>query len=168
MKKKILFAALMGALLTGCGEKVIDTPIVDWNPVNITIYATDSAGNSIIQPQMPGMSLTFKGQEYTVTERHMWYDSILSTKFYMPTMYGLYPESYQNAGDTTKYYRLVFGEIDGAADMDEDIILKWPNGTTDVIHYHCSDHNVFKISCNRNWKLNGKKHDGGGFYFSGK
>ncbi len=146
----------------------LDSPIVDWYPVNITIYATDSSGNSIIQPQMPGMSLTFKGQEYTVTERHMWYDSILNTRAYMPVMYGLYPESYYNDGDTVKHYRLIFGEIDGAADMDEDITLKWPNGTTDVIRYHCSDHNGRKLTVKRSWKLNGKSHDGGVFSFSGK
>lgn len=50
MKKKIMFAALICALFTGCEERILDSPIVDWYPVNITIYATDSLGNSIIQP----------------------------------------------------------------------------------------------------------------------
>ena len=161
--KRTLFAiaALASAILCGCDT---ESPIVDWYPVNIYIYASDSAGQSIIQPDMPGMTLTFKGETYTVRDSRTPNDSI-HTRAYMPVMYGLYAE----AVDTTanpKEYRLCFGEIDGAADMDEDITLNWPDGSTDVIHYHCSDHNESKITVKRTWKLNGREHSGNTFYFS--
>lgn len=66
-------------------------------------------------------------------------------------------------------YRLVFGEIDGAADMDEDIVLNWPDGSKDVTHYHCSDHREGRHpKCNRSWELNGSEHEGNTFRFSGK
>jgi len=159
MIKKIVFAALSCFILTGCEN---DDYIVDWAPVNLYIYATDSVGNSIIQPDMPGMTLTYKGETYTVKDRNE-----VQTRAYLATLYGLYA---QKDYDTySAGYRLVFGEIDGAADMDEDIILNWPDGSTDTIHYHCSDHKERKNpTCNRSWKLNGKPHDGNYFRFTGK
>ena len=159
MIKKLVFAALLGILMCGCDN---DGYIVDWSPVNIYIYATDSVGNSIIQPDMPGMSLTYKGETYTVKD----YNEI-HTRAYLAILYGLYAQKDYDTYSTG--YRLVFGEIDDAADMDEDITLNWPDGSTDVIHYHCSDHREGKHpSCDRSWKLNGKKHDSGVFYFTGK
>ncbi|MBO7112117.1 MAG: leucine-rich repeat domain-containing protein [Bacteroidaceae bacterium] len=166
-KNKTLFAiaALACTFFSGC-EIIEDDRIVDWAPVNIYIYATDSAGQSIIRPDMPGMTLTFKGETYSVKDTRDPNDSI-HTRAYMPFMYGLFAE----AVDTTanpKEYRLYFGEIDGAADMDEDITLNWPDGTIDVIHYHCSDHNESKLTVNRTWELNGKDHDGSTFHFNDK
>lgn len=129
--------------------------IIDWAPVVVSILAYDNAGKSIISPEMPGMSLTFKGETYTVTEY---------TKEYVPYMFGLLAIK-KTDGD----YYLGFGEIDGAADMDEDLVLNWPDGSTDTIHYHCSDHkNERYPSCNRSWKLNGEDHGGDVFVFTGK
>lgn len=173
MIKKLVFAALSALMFAGCEELNNDYPIVDWYPVEVYIYASDDNGNSIVQPDMPGMSLTFQGETYTVkdwTEYKRWQDSIRLTRAYMAVMRGFLAQKYILEDDSTSCgYRLYFGEIDGAADMDEDITLNWPDGTSDVIHYHCSDHKEGKNpSCNRSWKLNGKKHDGGVFYFTGK
>lgn len=129
--------------------------IVDWAPVNVYIQATDNDGNSIISDDMPGMSLTFKGEIYTVQP---------ATKDYLAIMEGLVAE--KNAEGV---FQLRFGEIDGSADMDEDLVLRWPDGSTDTIHYHCSDHRARRNpSCNRYWKLNGVDHDGAVFIFTGK
>ena len=173
--KKLVFAVLLGISLSGCEFKeiIVENPIVDWYPVNISIYANDNNGNSIIGPEMPGMSLTFKGETYTVrdwTEHNRWQDSMLVTRAYMAVMRGLLAEKYFDSEDSTSLsYRLYFGEIDGAADMDEDITLSWPDGSTDVIHYHCSDHREGKNPrCNRSWKLNGQPHEGSHFHFTGK
>ena len=92
--------------------------IVDWAPVNVYIQATDNDGNSIISDDMPGMSLTFKGEIYTVQP---------ATKAYLARMEGLVAE--KNAEGV---FQLRFGEIDGSADMDEDLVLRWPDGSTDV------------------------------------
>ena len=162
-KKKSLFAfTALAFILCGC-EKNIYSPIVDWTPVTIHIYATNSTGQSMIQPSMPGMSLTFKGETYSVMDKEAYYDSI-RTRAYLAVMHGLLAEVVDSTANP-KVYRLSFGEIDGAVDMDEDITLNWPNGSTDVIHYHCSNHNERKITVKRTWKLNGKDHDGGVFRF---
>lgn len=164
--KACLSSFLCAVLFTGCEEIIGGGDwIVDWAPVNVYIEAVDADGNSIISPDMPGMTLTFRGETYTVKGDE---DSARSaTRAYMPTMYGLVARLWEEDGTTS--YRLVFGEINGAADMDEDLVLEWPDGSTDVIHYHCSDHREGRNpKCDRSWKLNGRKHDGSVFQFSGK
>lgn len=87
------------------------------------------------------------------------------TKTYLARIYGLFAVP---TTDKQGYY-LQFGEIDGAADMDTDIVLNWPDGSEDTIHYHCSDHREGRHpKCSRSWKLNGKAHDGNTFSFTGK
>ncbi|MBO4340308.1 MAG: hypothetical protein J5835_02620 [Bacteroidales bacterium] len=141
--------------------------IVDWAPVEITIAAFDADGNSIISPEMPGMSLTFKGETYTVKEWGSQYEP--ESKAYLAIMAGLLAKPIQGEGGQCEGYQLWFGEIDGAADMDEDIVLNWPDGSRDVIHYHCSDHREWPSpKCNRSWKLNGGKHGSSHFEFNGK
>lgn len=157
----LLITVFIALSLSGCD---FDDWIVDWAPVNIYIEAVDSDDNSIISPQMPGMTLTFRGETYTVIDM----DSVArrhATKTYLAVMEGLVAQpSMEIDGKTV--YRLVFGEIDGAADMDEDIVLSWPDGSRDVIHYHCSDHKEGRNpKCKRSWKLNGKEHEGNTFRF---
>ena len=158
----VFLMVLCAIIFTGCE---IDSYIVDWAPVEIYIHATDSIGKSIIKPDMPGMTLTFKGETYTVKDWDQ-RDEEKATRAYLARLYGLYAQ-HCSISDSTKYM-LYFGEIDGAADMDEDIVLKWPDGSTDIIHYHCSDHNERKIMCNRSWKLNGQRHNNNEFIFTGK
>ena len=124
-----------------CAASSCELPIVDWTPVMIYIEATDAEGHSIISPDMPGMSLTFKGKTYTVQEPGV------RTRAYAAIMSGLTAVPVSQTGDQTGdqaggqvEYQLQFGEIDGADDMDEDITLDWPDGSKDVIHYHCSGH----------------------------
>ena len=166
ISKLISFIAILTCfLLSGC-EEIVNEYIVDWAPVNIYIYATDKEGNSIIEPDMPGMTLTYKDRTYSVNDWNNRYDT--PTKAYLAQLYGLFAQEVE-VRDSVTTYRLIFGEIDGAADMDEDIILNWPDGSVDTIHYHCSDHKGGKnFKCNRSWKLNGKKHEGNEFTFTGK
>lgn len=155
------FFIVISSLSTSCNK---NSPVeVDWAPVIIYIYATDTNGNSIISDNMPGMTLSFKGTTYTVKDWETAVTESLKTKAYYARMIGLAAQP-DNDG-----YRLFFGEIDGAADMDENIILSWPDGSQDTIHYHCSDHRYGKEpSCNRSWTLNGKAHEGSTFTFTGK
>ena len=166
--KKILIGilAMTAMLAAGCEEVLGDDWVVDWAPVNVYIEASDADGNSIISPDMPGMTLTFKGETYPV--RDVEHRAAAGTRAYLAIMEGLIAQPWMEV-DGVILYRLVFGEIDGAADMDEDLVLNWPDGSRDVIHYHCSDHREGRNpKCNRSWKLNGEKHEGNTFRFSGK
>ena len=165
MKPLRLLPLFLLLLVTGSCEVIPDDGwLVDWSPVDVIIEAVDAGGNSIISPDMPGMSLTFKGETYTVKTRQPEYE--LPRKAYLAIMYGLIATPWVVDEEGNQQYRLVFGEIDGAKDMDEDLILNWPDGSKDVIHYHCSDHREGRNPrCNRSWKLNGKEHDGVVFKF---
>ena len=146
-------------LLAACDNE--NDRIVDWAPVDISITATDMYGNDLLDPLsnssiVYGTTLTFKNKTYEVE-----YDIINhydGAKAYMPYMYGLQLDT-TRVGEE-RLCRLLFGEIDGGADMDEDLVINWGNGTSDVINYHCWNHNERKISCKREWKVNGKKMDG--------
>lgn len=163
MMRMILLSLLIISAFaaTGCDEI-----IVDWYPVDVYIEATDVDGNSIISPDMPGMTLTFKGVTYAV--KGVENPNEEGTKYYLAIMNGLIAQPWKEVDGKT-LYQLVFGEIDGAEDMDEDLVLDWPDGSRDVIHYHCSDHRKWpSIGCKRSWKLNGENHPGGIFRFYGK
>lgn len=135
--------------MTGCDNDVM----VDWGPVDVVIYADDAQGNDIIKADMPGTTLTFMGKSYSVTSQ---------TRAYKPNFQGLVFVQ----GDSLSKNCLWFGEIDGAADMDEDMVLTWSDGSKNVIHYHCSDHKEGRrSSCKRSWKLDGASHKDGVFHF---
>ena len=162
--------ALAGLVFTtSCEEIAPFGMIVDWAPVEITIEAFDDAGNSIISPEMPGMSLTFKNQVFYIKHDEPVREEEVQTKAYMAIMEGLVARPIQNEQGEIARYILWFGEIDGAKDMDEDIVLNWPDGSSDTIHYHCGNHREWpEPKCDRSWKLNGQKHSGSNFIFNGK
>lgn len=158
MKKIIcFFVAAMVIVLSGCkgNEEEEEIWIVDWNPVIVYVYAEDAHGNDLIKSDMPDMTISFKGKTYPVKPQKE-----VEGRYYLPTFYGFYfQEASEYSKDPVAKNRLVFGEIDGALDMDEDMILTWPDGTTNTIHYHCSDHKDQQhATCNRWWKLDGKEH----------
>ena len=74
----IAFIALFAFFATACEGLIPGSLIVDWAPVEITIEAYDAAGNSIISPDMPGMSLTFKGTTYEVQDPASLHDECCS------------------------------------------------------------------------------------------
>ena len=136
--------------------------MVDWTPVTLGIYAYDADNHSIVSADMPGMTLTYQDKTYTVQEAgedfHDW------TKALPAIFYGFLAVT-DGKGEPYLY----FGEIDGARDYDEDIVLHWPDGSEDTIHYHCSNHREWPtVDCNRYWQLNGQPHEGSRFTFRGK
>lgn len=131
--------------------------IVDWAPVSLTIKVVDGHGTDLLNPDNPdnmidGTTITFKGKTYEATREQSPQYAEITTRAYAPIMYGLYLSKPLNGAGG---YVLVFGEIDGAADMDEDLVVTLPDGTVGTIHYHCSKHNERKLSCKRSWKFNG-------------
>ena len=170
--KRLIYLCIAAVMLVGCDkEELPDDIIVDWTPVYIVIHAVDSDGNDIIKEDMPDMTLTFRDETYHVDNLYETTTRAIAPRFWglyfirandvdgRSNPYGVYNPSQQNC--------LVFGELDGSKDMDEDILLTWPDGSKNTIHYHCSDHKVSRkeISCKRTWKLDGKSHEGYVFEF---
>ena len=58
--------------------------------------------------------------------------------------------------DNNDDYKLV----DGACDLDEDLVITWPDGKQNTIHYHCSDHHeTGEVSCTRWYALDGVRQE---------
>ena len=158
----VLIACVSGLLITaGCEVLGFDKQ-VDWALVHFVIEATDAEGNSIISPDMPGMSLSFQGESYTVEEAQ---SPAANSR---PYRFLALPARAEDGSPSDEYY-LWFGEIDGAKDMDEDIVLNWPDGSMDIIHYHYSNHHKWpQAGCTQIITLNGVEQEFSRFKFTGK
>lgn len=159
-------ACLCGLLLSGCLELGNEDYIVDWAPVSLYIYVTNEAGESIVEPEMPGLTLTYRGETFEVLPPEWETEFYGKTRAYMPMMYGLVFQKgsyYSKEKDAPN--RLMFGELDGGHALDEDIVLTWPDGSTNTIHYHCGNHNERKLKRTIRWELDGKKHYSNEFTF---
>lgn len=169
----LIMSTVLMVSLTGCeiGEGVE----VDWAPVSIFLRVVDSEGTDLLNPENPnnvidGTSITFKGNTYNASRQ--WYETrnpfeMPATKAIFAPLYGLFlvnGEMFSNHSETAGF-SLFFCEIDGAIDMDEDLVVTLSNGMTGTIHYHCSNHNERKLRCDRSWKFNGAKHEGNIFTF---
>ena len=169
----LIMSTVLMVSLTGCeiGEGVE----VDWAPVSIFLRVVDSEGTDLLNPENPnnvidGTSITFKGNTYNASRQ--WYETgnpfeMPATKAIFAPLYGLFlvnGEMFSNHSETAGF-SLFFGEIDGAIDMDEDLVVTLSNGMTGTIHYHCSNHNERKLRWDRSWKFNGAKHEGNIFTF---
>ena len=158
-----------------CCEKNGEGMLVDWAPVSIYLRVVDGEGSDLLDPMNPsnlidGTSITFKGETYEASRQ--WYETgqsyeMPATKAIFAPLYGLFlvnGEMFHNNSETAGF-SLFFGEIDGAADMDEDLVVTLPDGTTGTIHYHCSKHDERKLTCDRSWKFNGNDIAGNIFTF---
>jgi len=173
MKRIAILSLLAAMLLSGCNifeSTHEDTPLVDWYPVNLILIVEDKDGNDMLDPTRAGnyasgTTISYKGETYgvyTLQPGEAW--SQAPTKAYLARMKGLRlaQDNLQLSETEKRYgYFLVFGQIDGALDLEEDLVVKWNDGTEDVIHYSCSDHKVEKqkdgtwlIECQRSWQLN--------------
>lgn len=168
----ILFAWLSTITLTSCD--VFSEQEVDWMPVEVKLKVIDEQGTDLLDPENPnnmidGTTITYKGQTYAAS-RERWDDwlwnNLLETRAILAQIHGLFLMRDDIIGlSTQKGFTLLFGDIDGAKDMDEDLVVTLPNGDTGIIHYHCSNHNERKLKCDRTWTFNGKKTDGKIFTF---
>ncbi|GEM_PF-2898284 len=137
--------------------------IVDWTPVLIEISVKDKAGIDLLNPKNPDNVLdctaTYQGKTYEVSTPLIETETTQANTRALPVNW--YGFCLKKVNEEGIFYRLTFGEIDGAADLDEDIVLSWPDGRKTTIHYHCSDHKVTKsgISVDRYFLVDGKKQE---------
>ncbi len=139
-KTRLLFVMLLAAV-----GLMVNSCIMDWVPVQIKVYVTDSNGTDLLDPSyeknlLDGVTMTYRGDVYQLTA---------TTKYYMPTFYGF--ELYTDK-DGKNY--LYFGELDGADEYDDDFIITWKDGTQDIIHYK---RNIAFTNAYEKMFLNGKK-----------
>ncbi len=148
--RTLLLAAIV--VMCGCRADMIvdDDMVVDWYPVDIMIYVKDADGNDLLNSD----NENFLGTKVEAE----WLDKLYTythpqTKMYMPMWNGLTLRR-NNKG---RYY-LVLGELAGNEEYDDDLTLRWPDGSQDVIHYK-NRVNHITIDATRTFLLNGEKCD---------
>lgn len=169
MKKIVLLiiSLLILGSISSCDRTMGgDGVIVDWAPVNVFIKLQDKSGTDLLNPDNPnnlidGATITFKGETYEVSR--LWYESNIpfthpETKVYLAEIYGLFliKDSMFLIGKEDGF-SLIFCEIDGVRNMDEDLVVTFRDGTSGTIHYHCDKHSTKRLTCERYWKFNGQK-----------
>ena len=136
-----LLLAIHVTMLSGCKKDDGTTKIWDINPVTVSVTATDTQGNDLLNPQTPGalevgkIKALYKGEEYACDEK------LAASKAVLPCFYGLKTEK-----SALGICLLRFGELEGAQSYtNESVTIIWPDGSSD------------QISFNRDfrWKANG-------------
>ena len=153
MKLKSFLATLTAAvmLMSSCGDDdEKDAPIgmvTDWAPIiiNFSVENLDGSVNYVndnFNDIIHTTTLTYKDKTYSVEENKL-------SKTYMPFFDGLIIVS---TDTQEKYFR--FGELDGSEDFDDDFVINFADGSSDVIHFK----RVHKggLNVDDSWTLNGK------------
>lgn len=175
---KVAAISVMAVTISSCTEVLGIGYEVDWTPVVMDISVRDRYGNDLLNPDYPyniieGSTITFQGSEYAADcEQYKKFISSSSpseeenndeqkpaTKAILPIMNGFVLMNGEMVGnESISGFFMRFGEIDGAADMDETLVVKWGDGTTDEIRYVCNKHKEGRNpTCNRYFYLNGTK-----------
>jgi hypothetical protein len=169
MKLKFFLAALTAAamLISSCGDDDekddpigvvpddLDFMIIDWYPIEVEFFVEnlDESVNYVngnFNDIIHTTTLTYKGETYSVEDKKL-------SKDYMPIFEGLVIDSIDTQ---KKFFR--FGELSGSANYDDDFVINFADGTSDVIHFK----RVHKggLNVDDSWTLNGEAHSGRFFY----
>lgn len=147
MKSIFKFLVIMLLACTSCDK------IIDWAPIDLRIYVQDTSGKDLLDPEndntwAEGTTLTFQGNESLLE-----LNDTPQTKD-LPAVY----EGFRIEKDGDRYL-MVYGEIYGGNTYrNEEFIIRWPDGTEDIISLTRRMNNI-KVSAKNIWKLNGEKTD---------
>ncbi len=162
MKHKFFLAALTAAamLLPSCGDDDekddhYNGMMTDWYPIEVKFFVEnlDESVNYVndnFNDIIHSTTLTYQGKTYSVEGQKI-------SKTYMPFFKGLVIDS---TDTQKKFFR--FGELSGSANYDDDFVINFTDGTSDVIHFK----RVHKggLDVDDSWTLNGEAHSDGFFY----
>ena len=124
--KKVLYLLGAALLLSGCGFGMT----WDITPVIVEMEVVDAEGHNRLDEKTAGnwlqstVTATFEGETYRFPSPE--------TRTYAAILRGLYIESYSFGPRAGAIY-LAFGELSGETDRSSDLVITWPDGTTDTI-----------------------------------
>ena len=152
--RKLFPATIVACVLSSC--TLLDREVWDIAPVTVRMEVTDAQGRNLFDETTPGnwlgseISADFEGESYIFPTT--------DTRTYKAVLRGLFLEPYENA-DRPSIPVLAFGELDGTKERDSDLVVRWPDGSEDIITVH----RKFRWKWNGDpdgattWKLNGKE-----------
>lgn len=152
-------AAALCLLAASCSVMGSDY-LSDISPIVLQIYLSDEDGANLLDPELKDnpvhvkdISATFRGRTFSVGAADGGDIDTRGVTFY-PEQTGL-----RLVTDFYGNYMLLFGAIDGQENLDnEDLVLNWGDGTSDVI----------TIFNNFRWKSNGSPSITRRFYVNGE
>ena len=120
MKRILLFLQIaISLIVTSCENMQVDA---DAAPITLEIFVKDAEGNNLLDYDWllgKNVTATFKGETYDLQTEE--------TKAYMPHFYGFKV----TARDLGMY--LYFGELAGTEALNDDFVINWGDGSSDVI-----------------------------------
>ena len=120
MKRIILYILItLPFVISSCESMQVDA---DASPVTMEIYVKDADGNNLLEQNWllgKNVTATFKGETYDLQTEE--------TRAYMPHFYGFKV----TARDLGMY--LYFGELAGTEALNDDFVINWGDGSSDVI-----------------------------------
>ena len=120
MKRIILYILItLPFVISSCESMQVDA---DASPVTMEIYVKDADGNNLLEQNWllgKNVTATFKGETYGLQTEE--------TRAYMPHFYGFKV----TARDLGMY--LYFGELAGTEALNDDFVINWGDGSSDVI-----------------------------------
>ena len=120
MKRILLFLQIaISLIITSCENMQVDA---DAAPITLEIFVKDAEGNNLLDYDWllgKNVTATFKGETYDLQTEE--------TKAYMPHFYGFKV----TARDLGMY--LYFGELAGTEALNDDFVINWGDGSSDVI-----------------------------------
>lgn len=175
--KRFLIGALMILALSSCGKDSEDpftrflaqpsySPksgwIFDFSPTLVRILLSDAQGNDLMDPENENgwlnkpISASFNGKTYEGIEMKGIRLDDEQTKAYLAVIKGfyIYPKEYTE----TEQYVLTFGELDSADLWNHDLVISWPDGSSDVI----------RVQHALRWNVKGEPEMYTGFKFNGE
>ncbi len=156
----VIFAAAALCLFAVSCSVMGSDSLSDISPIVLQIYLSDKDGANLLDPeqednpvQVRGISATFQGRTFSVSGADGGDIDTRGVTYYPEyTSLRLVTDFYGN-------YMLLFGAIDGQEELDnEDFVLNWGDGTSDVI----------TIFNNFRWKSNGSPSITRRFYVNGE
>ena len=146
MKKQLLWAliALLTFTLSSCDKD--DTPDqiaeVTWYPIEIEIFVQNKDGVDLLNYE----TAYYVGNDFTLTYNGKVYRMELEAS-------NVNPKLIWGKNNVKNRCIAYFGELEGDKEYNDDFILTWKDGTTDVIHFNRKIKDV--LDTEDQWLFNG-------------
>ena len=149
IKKTILIVAAiisMATAFSSCDFFKVDPGEQVWDvaPILIQFEVKDMDGKNLVKPDRKGLingkrvKAIWQETEYYLDSA----DTAVETKAYKPYFIGLATHDVISSETNYEVYPykytlgIVFGELDGAKDYDNDLVIDWGDGKKDIFHIY--------------------------------